>query len=108
MDEIWVIARNCSTVTVSYRVAVRCRARSCPRIRSQKRAPAAKQETPQGSAGPIVQSRDRVLANDTMRSNCLANADEFVEATEQVNDRQAHAEKARYLAHAQQRTRRPG
>jgi len=30
MDEIWVIARNCSTVTVSYRVAVRCRARSSP------------------------------------------------------------------------------
>ena len=60
-------------------------------------------------------SRDRVLARDksesssrAMRSNCLANADEFVEATEQVNDRQAHAEKARYLAHAEQRTRRPG
>ena len=45
---------------------------------------------------------------NSLGPNCLANADEFVEATEQVNDRQAHAEKARYLAHAQQRTRRPG
>jgi len=32
MDEIWVIARNCSTVTVSHRVAVRCRARSSPKL----------------------------------------------------------------------------